>query len=293
MGSGRIPVTYPDGKTMKEKPLKEPHPEERAHQPGCFSQIHAHIPLPYLRKKIGLFLEKGLNPEIYFNYRALEGMAGDDIAALAATLSRHGRRVTIHGPFYDLSPGAMDPGFRALTAERMIFSLERAAPFSPDAVVFHPGYDPLKFAKHREAWLRNSLRTWSQLLPQAKKMTDTWILIENIFEKDPFTLADLLARLPTPPFGFCLDTGHFNLFSDLPLADWLGALGPHLREVHLHDNDGRSDQHLPPGRGRFDFSALFREIPRLSQPVIGTVEAHNEPNLLQALSFLESRGLMP
>jgi sugar phosphate isomerase/epimerase len=278
---------------MKEKRLEEHRPEEPSHQPSCFSQIHAHIPLPYLRKKIGLFLEKALNPEIYFNYRALERMAGDDIAALASTLSGHGRRVTIHGPFYDLSPGAIDPGFRALTADRMIISLKRGAPFNPDAVVFHPGYDPLKFAEHRAAWLRNSLRTWRQLLPQAEKMTGTWILIENIFERDPFTLAELLARLPTPPFGFCLDTGHFNLFSDLPLSDWLEVLGPHLREVHLHDNDGRGDQHLPPGQGLFDFPAIFREISKLSQPVIGTVEAHNEPDLLQALSFLEARGLRP
>lgn len=254
---------------------------------SCFSQIHAHIPLPFLRKKIGLFLERSLNPEIYFNYRALESTSESEIAEMAATLSAHGRRVTIHGPFYDLSPGAIDPAFRALTVERLSTALTKAIPFRPDSIVFHPGYDPLRFAEHRDLWMRNSLLTWKAILPQAGRIPSAWILIENIFERDPHTLAMLFEKLPSPPFGFCLDTGHFLVFSDVPLDEWLEVLGPRLREVHLHDNDGRGDQHLPPGRGCFDFPALFRRIAGLAHPVIGTIEAHNEADLFEGLAFLK------
>jgi sugar phosphate isomerase/epimerase len=257
---------------------------------SCFSQVHAHIPLPFLRKKIDLFLERSLNPEIYFNYKALESTPDTEIAGMAATLSAHGRRVTIHGPFYDLSPGAIDPAFRALTVERLSTALTRATPFLPDSIVFHPGYDPLRFAEHRDVWLRNSLRTWKELLPLAGRIPSTWILIENIFERDPHTLAMLLEKLPSPPFGFCFDTGHFLVFSEVPLDEWLEVLEPHLREVHLHDNDGRRDQHLPPGRGRFDFGALFRRIASLPHPVIGTIEAHSEADLLEGLAFLKDHG---
>ena len=256
-----------------------------------FTQVQAHVPLLHLKRKLSLFLDNSLNPEIYFNHNALESIPVQEVAALAAALGEKNRSVTIHGPFYDLSPGAVDPAFRALTAERMRLALERAALFSPQSVIFHPGYDPLRFAAHRRAWLKNSLRTWRQILPQAADIPGAWILIENIFERDPYTLAELLGSLPSPPFGFCFDTGHFQVFSDVPLVEWLDALGPYLREVHLHDNHGVTDEHLPPGEGIFDFPSLFQRLSLLNHPVIGTVEAHSERNLWKGLAYLERHGI--
>lgn len=259
----------------------------------CFRRLHGHIPLRGLRRKIHLFLEKRIHPEIYFSHRALNQLPDSELADLARILVDGGLRTTVHGPFYDLSPGAVDPAFRALTVERMQNTLLRAGIFAPDTIVFHPGYDPLRFAEHRQAWLRNSLKTWRKVLSAAESLPDTWILIENIFEREPSTIAELLADLPSPPFGFCLDTGHFQLFSDIPLDGWIDALGHRLREVHLHDNSGAGDEHLPPGRGIFDFDALFRRLSSLDHRVIGTIEAHSESDLLESLSFFEKRGLVP
>ncbi len=256
-----------------------------------FTQVQAHVPLLHLKKKLSLFLDNSLNPEIYFDHKTLESIPVRELVALAAAFSEKDRSVTIHGPFYDLSPGAVDPAFRALTAERMRLALERAAHFSPHSVIFHPGYDPLRFAAHRRAWLKNSLRTWRQILPQAANLPGAWILIENIFERDPSTIAELLGSLPSPPFGFCLDTGHFQVFSDVPLDEWIDALGPHLREVHLHDNHGLTDEHLPPGEGIFDFPALFQRLSLIKHPVIGTVEAHSESNLWKGFAYLERHGI--
>jgi sugar phosphate isomerase/epimerase len=226
-----------------------------------FAQVQVHVPLLHLKRKLSLFLDNSLNPEIYFNHSALESIPVQELTELADTFNENERSVTIHGPFYDLSPGAVDPAFRALTSERMRLALKRAALFSPHSVIFHPGYDPLRFAAHRRAWLKNSIGTWRGILPQAAEIPGAWILIENIFERDPYTLAELLGALPSPPFGFCLDTGHFQVFSDVSLDEWMAALGPYLREVHLHD------------------------------PVIGTVEAHSENDLWEGLAYLERHGI--
>lgn len=260
--------------------------------PAPFRRIHAHVPLAALRKKMGLFLDRRLNPEIYFSHRALALFSDGELAALASTLDRAGLRTTIHGPFHDLSPGAVDPAFRTLTVRRMGEALRSAFHFSPECIVFHPGYDPLRFAEFRDAWLRNSLRTWKSLLPLAEELPGTWILIENIFEREPSTLTDLLGSLPSPPFGFCLDVGHFRLFSDVPLDVWMEALGARLREVHIHDNLGTRDDHLPPGRGDFDFRGLFRHLEGLEEKAIGTIESHSEKDLLESLDWLKGgRGL--
>jgi len=258
-----------------------------------FRRIHAHVPLPFIIKNRAVFIEKGINPEIYFNHSSLKRVSRREIEGLAADLAGSGLSVSVHAPFLDLSPGAIDPAFRSLTVQRLKTAISAAAPLRPDTIVLHPGYDPLRFAEHRGAWLKNSLKTWHEVASSAEELPDTLLLIENIFEDEPSTLADLLDALPCPPFGFCFDTGHFQVFSRLPLSRWIDSLGSHLREVHIHDNDGSADSHRPPGRGDFPFDELFNLIGGQADRILGTIEAHNEHDLNESLAYLRSRGLVP
>ena len=41
-------------------------------------------------------------------------------------------------------------------------------------------------------------------------------------------------------------------------AKWVDSLGDHLGEIHLHDNHGTADEHLPVGEGTFPFKELMR-----------------------------------
>ena len=44
--------------------------------------------------------------------------------------------------------------------------------------------------------------------------------------------------------GFCLDTGHANLNEGVETACYI--MGDRIRSIHVHDNDGKQDQHLHP-----------------------------------------------
>ncbi len=70
-----------------------------------------------------------------------------------------------------------------------------------------------------------------------------------------------------PEMGFHLDIGHFNLNGRWP-GDFAKAFADRLEHVHLHDNDGRSDLHLPPGAGKIDWNRL---IPELKSVYDGTI----------------------
>lgn len=45
--------------------------------------------------------------------------------------------------------------------------------------------------------------------------------------------------------GFCFDTGHANLVG-LDMEDFVTTLGPRLKVLHIHDNDGITDLHQIP-----------------------------------------------
>jgi len=75
--------------------------------------------------------------------------------------------------------------------------------------------------------------------------------------------AETMARvLDAVPGLLChLDLGHCNLFGRDPAAT-IDRFARRLHHVHVHDNDGRSDLHLPPGTGTIDWPAVFRALAR-------------------------------
>jgi sugar phosphate isomerase/epimerase len=55
--------------------------------------------------------------------------------------------------------------------------------------------------------------------------------------------------------GICLDTGHAHLWGDVTEA--IEICSGHLHTTHLHDNHGRRDEHLIPGRGTIDWDGAL------------------------------------
>lgn len=76
------------------------------------------------------------------------------------------------------------------------------------------------------------------------------ICIENMPSKK-HTLADctslvaFVKRLNYPNFSICLDTGHVNVLGQ-DCGEMVRACGSLLKALHVHDNNGMRDEHLPP-----------------------------------------------
>ncbi len=109
------------------------------------------------------------------------------------------------------------------------------------------------------------------------------IVLENVFDPEPDHLLNLHERLDGS-FGFCFDTGHFLLFSEISLDEWLSLLGDSLSEIHLHDNRGDRDSHLPLGEGVFDFRYLFDHINKNDLSPLMVLEHHTREETLQSLT---------
>jgi sugar phosphate isomerase/epimerase len=231
--------------------------------------------LPFLRKH-------RINLELYFSARALDAVKYSDIRELKNILD-YNPSLTFHSPFMDLSPGAEDLKVRAITLERFSHVFDIAAILNPGVITFHSGYEKWKYALKIETWLENSIQIWRELVQRATEM-GIKIAVENIFEDNPENLRLLIEALPSEHFGLCFDTGHFNLFSTISLAEWLDQVRPHIFEIHLHDNTGNADDHLAIGDGNFDFAALFAGLCGIT-PVY-TIEAHSKEDVFRSIEQL-------
>jgi len=246
------------------------------------NRIHIHIPYPRVGDYLSLIREHRLNLELYFSASSLDAMGREDIARLRASLD-HNPSLSIHAPFMDLSPGAMDSKVRAITLERFSCVLDIAEVISPEVVVFHSGYEKWKYAHRPDIWLKGSIMTWRPLIERAKDI-GVKIAIENIFEDEPSNLRMLMDQLYSEHFGLCFDTGHFNLFSTVSLHAWLSDIGPYILALHLHDNDKSFDSHLPIGDGTFDFGTLFAIL--RDNNFLYTIESHTPERVFKSIERL-------
>ena len=249
--------------------------------------IHINIPLPMLLERWERFLETGLSPEIYLTAHTLDATALETFLDLKRALDREGLMTTIHGPYMDLSPGAVDERIREATLGRLTQTLHVASILEPEILVFHPGYDRWRHGGKEELWLEQSLKTWAPLVARAEE-EGLVIAVENVFEEAPHTLKALVEGIGSESFRVCFDIGHFHLFSRLPLAEWYEALKDYLVELHLHDNHGREDDHLAIGEGKIDFDLLFETIKGHPNPLIYTLEPHSEKDLERGIGRLKA-----
>lgn len=244
---------------------------------------HVHVPFHRIEDYLQFIKENRINLEIYFSSQSLDTVNDSDVASLKERLG-YPLSFSIHAPFMDLSPGAVDSKVRKITIERFSHILDIAKILSPRSVVFHSGYEKWKYALKVDIWLENSLKTWKVLSDRAIEL-NLKIAIENVFEDDPINLRLLMEAAGSEHLGICFDTGHFNLFSKIPLSEWLTQLKPYIYELHLHDNHKTSDDHIAIGDGTFDFDTLFSTLK--DKDLIYTVEGHTPEDVLKSIQRLK------
>lgn len=245
--------------------------------------IHAHVPYLRLFENLEYLLRERINPEVYFSCEALDSFTVERLGTAGRHLQSAGLSTTIHAAFLDLNPGALDATIREATRRRFQQVFQAAEVLKPRVIVFHPGYDELRYGSSRAAWLENSITFWREFLPLAREI-GTVIAVENIFEKEPSILRELLEAVDDPCFRHCFDVGHWNMFTTVGMEEWFAALGPFMAEFHLHDNHGRADEHLPVGEGQINFDLLFSLVKQHAPEAVWTIEAHTIERLERAFA---------
>lgn len=194
-----------------------------------------------------------------------------------------------HAPFAEISPCAIDPKVKALTKERYSQSLEIARELGIKRLVIHGGYIPHVY--YPEHYVEESISFWKEFLIDAPE--DISIALENVMEPEPSTLVGIAAGVNDPRLGLCLDIGHANcdITSAKPL-EWISPMAPYLKHVHIHDNNGGRDLHLPLGEGNVPFEEIIVKVAELASRATFTIENMNaEPSIRRLIEkgFLNDR----
>lgn len=207
----------------------------------------------------------------------------------AMRMTRGASGLWFHAPFAEISPCAIDPKVRALTAERYRRSIEIAALLGIRRIVIHGGYIP--YVYFPESYVEQSVLFWKEFLASAPD--DLTIALENVMEPDPAMLVEIASGVGDGRLGLCLDVGHANTcVSKLDALSWIEPMSAHLRHVHLHDNHGGADLHLPLGQGCIRAEEIITRVAELCPGATFTIEnmqSEGSLNWLCEKGFLNDR----
>lgn len=163
--------------------------------------------------------------------------------------------VSVHGPYYPTMDQPLQPAI-----DKLIAHAEAACALGVRGLVVHPVYHShlhvTDIARRALEWdTRISLA-----ISDAIGDTGTMLCIENTPHHSFNYLEKLLSQLPRDNIGLCFDTGHYHVRPEGSLKQTLARFADRIAHVHLSDNDGLSDQHLPPGEGNFNWNAFLAAI---------------------------------
>lgn len=227
---------------------------------------------------ISTFLWPGMNTRLWLDLAGELGLGGVELradpgAAFAEDLSSADRArlkdrlagarlwCTVHVPIYGVNLTSPVPFLAAAALGEVVRAVDLAGDVGAELVVVHPGHvdpDYLQLDGERDLAWRRFLLALEVVLSRAR-MREVRVALENKQRSRGWdmvhTAAEHMKALSSfPELGACLDLGHLHTVGENPKA-YVAALGERLIHVHLHDNQGEWDEHLPVGAG----SAPWRE----------------------------------
>jgi len=194
-----------------------------------------------------------------------------------------GRVKSVHGAFIDINPASGDMEFNRLSRRRCEDSCALAVELGAGQVVLHSSAFPFLRGEYLISWADRCADFYMDLA----RRYSLGIRVENSWDVDPEPLAELMRRIQDADVAVCLDIGHAN-YSRAPIREWFDQLGESIAYLHLSDNMGRFDDHLPIGYGSIDWAQVDALWKRLNRNIPITLEVGGIEGVKQSIAFLRS-----
>ena len=181
-------------------------------------------------------------------------------AACASHIQRSGLSVwAVHGTL-DAKALSRSRNERRRAVTREIRTMEEAATYSPCPYVVH--YLDCSFDPEVKRWWYYAVE---ELLRKAEDLELTLaieILSPNVKKRERYAdsqeIAGFVQAFQSEYLGVCVDLNHSNIEENL--TDVASNFKGLISNIHVSDNHGLEEQHLPPGQGAIDFLGALRSL---------------------------------
>ena len=201
------------------------------------------------------------------------------------TLATTSLKATVHAPYGDLNPAAINDSIWRETVKQLKDCIRLASPIT-NRVTIHPGYLSSTGKLVPEKVWQMQKETMKQIGKTATEFGVT-VCLENMPD-----IPDFLCRYPEEIEGIIEDIEGVSMTIDFGHAHTLKKVNDFIRiipkasHIHIHDNHGRSDEHLPLGEGTINWNKLSTEIIDHYNGVV-VVEGRSIPEAKRSMNIIQ------
>lgn len=152
---------------------------------------------------------------------------------------------------------------RQASRTELLNALEVAPEFSIKKLVLHPSYISGLGWELKNKVKKLGIEFLNIVYERAQELKIT-LCLENMLPEtgwlvEPEEFKEIFKRYKN--MKFMLDFGHANIKTkENRIAKFIKLYGKRIAHLHVHDNSGKEDEHLPPGCAKIKFSELFHII---------------------------------
>ncbi|MBW2412777.1 MAG: sugar phosphate isomerase/epimerase [Deltaproteobacteria bacterium] len=187
----------------------------------------------------------------------------DNRPQIQSALSAHSMQLVCHLPTF-VSIADLTESIRQASLDEMYNSLEVAAELNALKVVLHPGHIGGLASFVMDMALDLGIKSLNAIIAKAHRLGLS-VCLENMFPRiqsfyEPSHFTDILERLPD--LKLTLDSGHANIGvrNEQKIFEFIRQFGNRIGHVHLSDNLGHRDDHLPIGEGTINFQKIAEAL---------------------------------
>jgi len=186
-------------------------------------------------------------------------------------------RYSIHTPIYGVSISCVNPGVLKESIRQIKKAISWSSRIPVESITLHAGRMP---SNSQEVFVKVKEILYSSLeeIRENALKSGLRVLIENIgldprdYDRQPETLSDICREFD---MGICFDTGHAHC--GLGDREALSCFSEYTEQIHVHDNFGDRDAHMPVGEGDIDWKSYRELIAGADIPVVHEVLDREDP----------------
>jgi len=193
-------------------------------------------------------------------------------------LQESGMGLVIHLPTFVLTADLTE-AIRNVSVQEMCRAMDLAAEMAVEKVVMHPGAITGLGPLVMDLAMGYAKDSMEKMIAHGRDL-GLCVCLENMFPRyrsffEPAHFSAILQE--HPDLKMTLDTGHANIGGGgRRIFEFIRLCGSRIGHVHVSDNHGKRDDHLPIGQGNIDFPGVMRRLTEVGYRGTITLEVFAE-----------------
>ena len=201
-------------------------------------------------------------------------------------LESYSLKYSIHAPFMDVNIASPQDQSRLNSIAQIKSSIDLANEINAEAVVVHPGLISFLANKYFKKEVYEFANESIKQIGDYAKDLGVMATIENMpnFESMIYqNIVDLNQLLVENEMHMTLDIGHANHVGYAPDE----MIFDSIKHVHVHDNLGDDDSHLPLGEGSIDLKYIINTLESKNYDGIYILEVNDYDSIKKSFEYMK------